>query len=169
MNIFRVQKGYRQVGLGYGLPVFYIDFGLGWKASSEELLGKLVKMGLMPKLWVVLRGGLSERGIGELIYGLKYLQARVEVEASTDEPTPGWFPQADRWLIWYSGVGRFNLQALRTGQDMVVFDGEGKVEEFIGGRWSALKGIVTSDPDNLWELVKDTDIRVYQKKEKEGE
>lgn len=165
MNVFKVWRGYRKIGLGYGLPVCYIDFGIGVPYNVEQLAEKvIVREGVPQKSWVVLRYGLGEKGLGTFIYALKQLQIRVEMECSTFGICPGWFPSVDRWVVFWEPDGRFNLSALRPRQDIVVYIGE-DIEGFLNATKDAqaLRGIIVDYPDKVWDLVKDYEVRVYSK------
>jgi len=144
VNIFKLHRGYRGVGINFGLPVFYVDCGPG-------------------VAWVVIRNNpLEEKGIGILVEGLKYVRVKVEVECSGSSRCPGWFPKVDRWMVdWVEG-GIFNYGSLRNRQDMLIYKGS-RVEDFIEKTedLQALRVVIAEDIYKVWDLVKDHDIRVY--------
>lgn len=167
MQILGLHRGYRKVGANYGLPVFYVDVGLGVSYQPEELLRKLVTKGLKERAWVVFRNNASrERGIATVVGGLKFLKVNVEFEDDGRGRTPGWFPQVDRWLVKYVEDNAFNYGALRHRVDMLLYDGE-DVSLFLEKTKDsqALRGVVAHDVDSIWETVKDHSIRVYEREE----
>lgn len=160
MNVFKVYRGYRRFGLSFGLPMFFVDFGVGVPYTPTNLIRKLAGIGLDKGSWVVVRNGLNERGIGEFIEGLKYVGARVEVEGNGTNKTPGWFPIVDRWIVEYEKSGLFNYGALRPRQDMLVCKDEldlDKTEDL-----HALRVLVVDDPEAVWDKVKNREVRVYR-------
>lgn len=121
MNVFKLHKGIRKIGYNYGLPVWYVDCGLGVNYQPEELLKKLAALGLQEKDWVVVREGLDERGLGTFVDALGYIHCKSEVEAYGRNRTPGWFNKADRWTVYRDGEEIFNFGSLRRGQDMLIY------------------------------------------------
>ena len=163
MNVFQIHQSYRTIGISYGLPVYYVDFGAGVSIEPVDVAKRLLVLGLEKGGWVVLRNNpVAERGCGVLVSGLKKLDCKVEVEDEGKNGAPGWFPQADRWMIWYSKSSKFNYGALRPRQDMLVYKGEdilGFLADTEGEH--ALRAIVVKDPKEVWDLVKGKDVRVY--------
>lgn len=163
MNIFKLHRGYRGVGINFGLPVFYVDCGPGVGYDPVEVIKKLGHIGLGVGAWVVIRNNpLEEKGIGILVEGLKYVRVKVEVECSGSSRCPGWFPKVDRWMVdWVEG-GIFNYGSLRNRQDMLIYKGS-RVEDFIEKTedLQALRVVIAEDIYKVWDLVKDHDIRVY--------
>ena len=165
MNIFRIHQGYRDIGINYGLPVFFVDFGIGVNYEPVEIARRLFTLGLKKGGWVTLRqNSVGERGCGVLVSGLKQLGIKVEIEDEGLYGTPGWFPQVDRWIIWYSKTSKFNYGALRPRQDILIYEGE-DVLGFLSAtsQEQALLAIIVKDRKEVWELVKDKEIRVYVK------
>lgn len=165
MQVFRVWKGVREIGLNFGVPVIFVDCGIGVNYGNEELVKKLVGMSLRRNSLVVIRDGMSQK-IGTFVSALKYLGMRVEVEATSKDVTPGWFPEASYWLVRWVPKGNFNLLALRPRQDLLLFEGE-NVEEFIEGTKTvtAEKGIISNKEVPL-EILYAHGIRVYKGGEK---
>ena len=164
VNVFRLHRGYRKVGVNYGLPVWYVDVGPGVSYTAEELLKKLINMGMKRGDWVVVRNNpIKEKGIGYFVGGLNYIGVRVEVEDNGMSRTPGWFPKVDRWLVEYVEGGVFNYRALRNNVDMLLYKGS-DVEEFLEKTrdLQALKGVLVDDVACVWEAVKNHNVRVYQ-------
>lgn len=120
MQVFRIRHAIRKIGYNYGLPCWIVDCGLGTSYTPEDLLRKLVAMGMQEKNWVVVRRGLNERGIGTFVDALSYVHCKSEVEVRSHTPTPMWFTKADRWTVFWDRESPFNFGALRRGQDMVV-------------------------------------------------
>jgi len=166
MNVFKVHRGYRKIGVNYGLPVFFVDMGPGVGYTPEDLIKKLMGMGLREGSWVVIRNnGLKERGVGVLVSGLSYMGVRIEFEDDGKGMTPGWFPQVDRWVVDYIENNIFNYGALRNKIDILLCRG-GDIEKFLEGTKGiqALKGVLVGDMDGVWEKVKDYNVRVYEQK-----
>ncbi len=122
MNVFQISKGIRTIGYNCGVPCWFIDCDLGVNYQPEDLLRKLVSMGLQEKDWVVIRNGLAEKGIGTFVDALGYVHCQSEVEAYGRNQTPAWFTKASRWLVYADGRTIFNFGALRRGQDIVLSD-----------------------------------------------
>ena len=162
MNVFRAYRGYRRFGLNYGLPVFFVDFGVGVSYTPTDLIRKLVGIGLDKGSWVVVRNSLGERGIGDFVEGLKYIGTRVEVEGNGTYKTPGWFPMVDRWIVYYREGGVFNYGALRARQDMLICEDEVDLEKT--EKLLALRVLIVDDPEAVWDRVKDKEVRVYKEK-----
>ena len=159
MNIFKIHRGIRKVGHNYGLPVWFVDCGLGVSYKPEELLRKLATLGLHKTDWVVVRGGMSERGVGTFVDALKYVGCRVEVEAGGSDPTPAWYTKADRWTIYWDGNTVFNFGAMRRGQDMLVGKDDSFLDE-MGSDDKLDKGFISNGTvnfDKLWAGK----VRVY--------
>ncbi len=164
MNVFKIYRGIRKVGYGYGVPCWFVDCGLGVNYEPEELLKKLAVTGLKEKDWVVVRNGLNEKGVGVFVDALGYVHCRVEVEAFGRHRTPGWFTSADRWTVFWDGNKVFNFTALRKGQDMLLVEPD-KFEEFVrelGNNDLIDKGLVTDGQVDLDTVMKYR-IRVYEK------
>lgn len=165
MNIFKIHKGYRKIGINYGLPVFYIDIGPGVGYEPTNVIRKLGSLGFDKGDWVVIRNNaLRERGIGVLVSGLKFVGARVEFEDDGTSVTPGWFPEVDRWVVDYRDNAVFNYNALRPRQDMLICNGN-DLGDFLERTKSlqALRAIVVDDMDAVWDIVKNSNVRVYRK------
>lgn len=170
MNVFQIHQGYRDMGINYGLPVFYVDFGIGMNYTPEDIARRLFTQGIKKKGWVTLRNNpVGEKGCGILVSGLKQLGVRIEAEDEGLYGTPGWFPQVDRWIIWYKEASKFNYGALRPRQDMLMYRGE-DVVGFLADteKWDMLRGIITKDKHKVWELIKDYEVRVYQENKQGG-
>lgn len=122
MNVFKIHQGIRNVGLNYGLPVWFIDFGPGVGYKPEELLRRIAESGAKKKDWIVLREGVHERGIGIFVDGLKYISLHVEMEACGNDETPSWYTKADRWLVKWTAQSLFNYGAMRGKVDLLWCD-----------------------------------------------
>lgn len=164
MNIFKIWHGYRTFGFNEGLPVYNIEFGPALNLSVDEVLGKLAKLGVQSGGWVVLHeGALQAIGVSTLVKGLRYANVRVEVEEKGIGPTPPWFSFVDRWVIDWQPNGRFNYGALRQ-QDMLVC--RSNVVDMCNRFLSETDGfittkvIVTDNPNDVWDVVKNTNVRV---------
>jgi len=163
MNVFKVYKDVRKVGQNYGMPMCFIDCGLGMNYKIEEVVGKLGKEGLKKGDWVLIRNGMSEKGVGLLVEGLKFIGLKVEVEAVSSDRTPGWFLKVDTWTVFYNGSKIFNFGALRPRQDMVISKGdglEGMVEQ-IKGLSQVDKGVIL-DGQIDFNLLFNNKVRVYK-------
>jgi hypothetical protein len=161
MNIFNIHKGIRDVGPNFGMPVCYVDGGLGVNYKPEEVLRKLIPLKLKRGDWIVLRRCAEERGVGSLVDGLKYIGMNVEVESTSLSVTPTWFTRADRWTVFWKGKGSFNVGALRAGQDMLVGQGQAFLDE-LGTNDIIDKGLIANGKIDL-EFIFANRIRVYPK------
>jgi len=159
MNVFQISKAIRRVGYNYGMPCWLVECGLGLSYTPEDLLRQLAMMGCQEKDWVVIRNGLSEKGVGTFVDALGYTHCRSEVEASGRQATPTWFTKADRWLVYWDGSRNFNFGALRRGQDMLITkDLDATLAALNRGdlyEW----GLLTNEPD-LTKVLKYR-VRVY--------
>lgn len=160
MNIFKLHKGIRKIGYNYGVPAWFVDCGLGVNYQPEELLKKLAVMGLRERDWVVVRNGLSEKGIRTFIDALGYVHCKSEVEAYGSNQTPGWFTKADRWVVYWDGNETFNFGSLRRGQDMLIYQ---KVED-VKPDDLIEQGLLVNGQVNL-DIVFKYKVRVYKKEE----
>jgi len=163
VNVFKLHREIRRVGHNYGLPVWFVDCGLGVSYSPENLIRKLASMGLTKGNWVVVRKGVNERGVGTLVDALKYVGVQVEVEASGSDKAPGWFPKVDRWVVYWDGSTQFNFGAMRPKRDMLICKSEDLDEmlEQVGQNNQIDKGLVLNgqiDFDKVWKYK----VRVYE-------
>jgi hypothetical protein len=165
MNIFRVHQGYRELGISYGLPVFFVDCGVGMSLTPKDVADRLIILGLQKGDWIVLRGDpVGEKGCGVFVSGSKQLGFRIEVEDNGAFGCPGWFPQADRWILWYRKDSPYNYGALRARQDMLIYRGD-DVPGFILATKDvqALKAVIVKDKKEVWDIVRNKgEIRVYE-------
>jgi len=164
MNIFKIHQAYRELGINYGLPTYFVDFGIGVNYQPAEVAQRLLTLGLKKGGWVTFRNNpVGERGCGVLVSGLKQLGYKIEVEDSGIYGTPGWFPSVDRWIIWWSKTSKFNYGALRPRQDMLIYRGD-DIVGFLGDTedCQALRAVIVKDRKEIWELVRDKEIRVYE-------
>ena len=164
MHVFRITREYRKIGIGYGLPFFVIECGIGVSYTPEALLQKLVKEEANVGDWVVIKNGLKEQGCGVLVEGLKQCKCKVEMEEDGTYKDPMWFPRVDRWLVLWANKGLFNYSALRPRQDLVMYDGT-DVPGFLKETESlqCLKALIVDKPEEVWDLVKKHEIRVYRR------
>jgi len=167
MNVFRIHQGYRDVGLSYGLPTFYVDMGIGVGYGPLDIVKKLSILGLRKGSWVTIRNNpVGEKGCGVLVEGLRKVGCRVEVEDEGLYGAPGWYPQADRWIIEYSETSKFNYGVLRSRQDMLIYKGDdiagflAKTKDVQG-----LRAVVVKDRNAVWNLIKDLEVRVYEQED----
>ncbi len=163
MNIFKVHQGYRLIGPNYGLPVFYVDCGPGLNWEPLKIMEKLVNMKMNSSSWVVIRNNsIREKGTGVLVSGLKTIHVKVEMEVGSDERTPGWFMEADRWIAYWSPTGTFNYGSLRTRQDMAVYNGQ-DIVKFLDEtkKLPCYKGLVVKDKDTVFDTIKFSEVKVY--------
>ena len=164
MNIFRIWQGYRDLGISYGLPVYFVDFGFGVSLQPADVGDRLLTLGLQRGEWVVLRNdSVGERGCGTLVSGLKHLGIKVEAEDSGAFGCPGWFPQVDRWIIWYKEDTKFNFGALRARQDMLIYKGDDPLTFLTKTKdVQALRAVIVKDKKAVWDMVKGKEVRVYE-------
>lgn len=169
MNVFKIHYNYRYLGINYGLPVFYIDLSFGSSTKIEKVGEILASKGLNKGSWVVIRGRTEEQGLVTLIKLLKTIGCRVEFETSTESKTPAWFPEVDRWIVWWEGDKAFNIGGLRARQDMLLIKEE-DIEEVLPKNYLTgfLKGVVVEDRQSYLEAFRSYDIRVYLKEEVES-
>ena len=163
MNVFKIYKDVRKVGQNYGMPMCFIDCGLGMNYKIEEVVGKLGKEGLKKGDWVLIRNGMSEKGVGLLVEGLKFIGLKVEVETVSSDRTPGWFLKVDTWTVFYNGSKIFNFGALRPRQDMVISKGdrlEGMLEQ-VKGLSQVDKGVIL-DGQIDFNILFNNKVRVYK-------
>jgi len=164
MRVLKIWRGYRKIGPSCGLSSFFVDFGFGLSLTPEELLTKLDKEHLFLGATIVLRNSpVKEKGVGILVEGLKSVNLRVEVEESGRTKDPLWFPKVDRWVVDWSTNPEFNYNALRPRQDLLLCRDITKLTSFIEAtsKMRCLLGVISNSPDNLWEAVKNTEVRVY--------
>ena len=164
MNVFRLHQGYRDIGPNYGLPTFYVDVGIGVNYDPLEVIKRLGTMGLRKSGWVTIRNNpVGEKGCGVLVSGLKAVGCKVEVEDEGLNGTPGWYPQVDRWIIHYREGSKFNYGALRPRQDLLIYKGEDIVGFLTKTKdVQGLRAVVVKDRNEVWNLVKDMEVRVYE-------
>ena len=145
------------------MPVYFVDFGVGVGYEPAEIARRLLTMGLKKGGWVTLRNNpVSERGCGVLVGGLRQLGIRIEIEDDGVYGTPGWFPQADRWIIWWHPKSKFNYGALRPRQDILIYKGD-DIIGFLSAteEEQVLRAVVVKDSKEVWEIIKDKEVRVY--------
>lgn len=106
---------------------------------------------------------MGEKGCGVLVSGLKQLGVKIEVEDEGLFGTPGWFPQVDRWDVLYKEDSKFNYGAMRPRQDLLIYKGSdivgflSKTEDI-----QVLKAVVVKDRNEVWDIVKNWEVRVYE-------
>ncbi len=164
MNVFKVYRGIRKVGYNCGMPVWFIDCGLGVAYAPQELLRKLATEGLVEKDWVVIRNALDEKGVGTFVDALSYVHCKSEVEAYGRHATPAWFPKVDRWTVFWDGEKRFNFGALRKGQDMLLADSDNLEAMLLelGDSDTFERGCILTQPV-VMDLVWPQKVRVYER------
>jgi len=164
MHIFRIGREYRRIGIGYGLPFFSVECGLGVTYTPDALMEKMVGEGCDVGSWVVIKNGLSEVGCGVFVDGLKFCHCKVEIDEDGSHKDPLWLPKVDRWLVWWKEDNKFNYSALRPRQDLIIYEGD-DIEGFIKytEKLPCLKAITVKEPDKVWDLVKKYEIRVYRR------
>jgi len=165
VNVFKIHQGYRDLGISYGLPVYYVDFGVGVSYNPEQVANRLLTLGLQKGNWVVLRGSpVGEKGCGVLVSGLKHLGFKVEIEDEGAFGCPGWFPQVDRWILWYRDNTTFNYHALRARQDMLIYKGEDVLGFLTKTKdVQALRAVVVKDKKEVWDIINNQgEVRIYE-------
>jgi len=168
MNVFKIWQGYRDLGLSYGLPVYFVDFGIGVSLTARDIATRLFTLGLQKGNWVVLRGSpVGEKGCGVLVEGLKHLGFKVEIEDEGAFGQPGWFSSVDRWIIWYKENSKYNYNALRARQDMLIYKGEDVLSFLTNVKDSqAILAVIVKDKKAVWDIVRAYgEVRVYENKE----
>ena len=165
MKIFGIEQRYSDFGISYGLPIWCIIHGFTQTIDPIQLVDNMIRMGLQPNSWVKLTDGIMrEQGFGTLLKALKAVKCYIEVEDNGTGKTPGEvFNLVNRYIIeWPSS--QFNIGALRPMTDLLVYKGT-EYEKFISEtvRESSIKIIQCPDPQKIWEIVKNTNIRVYKK------
>jgi hypothetical protein len=166
MNIFQVTKGIRQVGLNFGVPLWFVVCGPGISYKSDALLLDIGKQGLRKRDWVCIINGQSELGLGTFIEGLKYVGAFVEVEGRSSVAAPMFFNSVDRWTIFWDGKRIFNLGSLRYRGDLLLLENKESLEEFLTSTKDVLceRGIVSEDMD--FNILFSNKLRLYKEREK---
>ena len=166
MRILGITKKYRNFGIGFGLPVFIIEYGLAQSLEPIAVADRILEMGIRPHTWVICTNGIMrEQGFGTLLKALKVLKAYVEVEDDSSGKTPGdSFNLVDRYIIDWPAT-QFNIGALRPARDLLVCRGE-EVKKFIKEteKESSIRVIECEDPSKIWDLVQNTNIRVYKRR-----
>jgi len=164
MNIFKIYLGYRLLGTNYGLPVTFIEVGMGVNYTPEKLVEKLSRLGLGKESWVVLKGNAArERGVGVIVQVLKYIGIRLEVEDDSNSMAPSWLPEVDRWIVDWTETPKFTYDALRIRQDIILYKGE-DIESFVrdSKKHQAIKAILVNNREEVYERIKGTGVRVYE-------
>lgn len=141
-----------------------IQCGLGTTYTPEDLLRKLVSLGLRDKEWVLIRRGLSEKGIGSFVDALGLVHCKSEIEAYTHNTTPAWFTHADRWTVLMQGSKVFNVGALRRGQDMLLSEDLDSLLQEYGTNDSIDKGYVYEQEPDIATIMTYR-LRAYKKEE----
>ena len=161
MNITGVSHGYRKFGINYGLPVYYIDIGIGESLKAEAVLYRVGQLGIQPNRWITIRNNpLGQSGLVVLIQGAKAVRCRVEIEEDGTKPDPVWYSDVDRWIVKYIKNPKFNYGALRPRQD-IIYCGDDEIEELLALKTMGLRAVLTNNIEAIWDKVKDKDIRVY--------
>lgn len=126
-----IKVGLREEGLGYGLPMCFIELGytderLEVEDILREVLEKTTKKG-----WACIRGDPDPLacGIGTLVRGLSQLQRYVEVETDGLHRDPSWTHAVDRWVANYQDTPVFNYGALRASDTIRIVVPESSGEE----------------------------------------
>jgi len=167
VNIFTLMSGIREVGYNCGTPMWVVQCGLGASITPENILRRLVQMGLREHQWVLIRNSYGERGLGSIVDAISHIHCHSEVEVRSSYDTPGWFTKVGRWTVIWERNGNFNLGALRHGQDMVVSEDLDGLLEATSDMTSIDRGYVSPDrPDEqlVSRLLADK-VRWYQKVE----
>jgi hypothetical protein len=166
MNIFSIDKEYREYGPNYGLPVINIQFGLAYSMKLEDIILSTGKLNLPSGSWVILSGkNVSHQlGLQELIKAMHFMHWLIELEETTLNPPPAWFVQVDRWILNYESNSKYNLKGLRTRTDLPLLRNLDLLDEFIKEvqPLKCLLGLLAPDPLKVWNKVNSTGIRVYK-------
>jgi len=165
MKIFGIEHKYSDFGISYGLPMWYIISGFVQTIDPIVLVDTMIKEGLKPNSWVRLTDGIMrEQGFGTLLKALKALKCYIEVEDNGLGKTPGEvFNLVNRYIIEWPSTN-FNIEALRPMTDILVYKGT-DYSTFLKEteRQNSIKVIQCSDPQSLWNLIKNINIRIYKK------
>lgn len=165
MKVFKTSLKLREIGGGYGLPMFHIEFGFGTTYDPVKLIERLATEGMNVGSWVTLsQGALSEQGIVTFVEGLTQCKVKVEIEDDSMNDCPPWFMRAERWILEWKENPIFNYGALRPMRDFLTYSGT-DIQKFIKEteKTQALRALLVPDPSQVFELVKFTNIRVYKK------
>jgi len=112
----------RDEGLGYGLPMCFIELGYtDEKMEVEEVLREVLeKTG--KKGWVCIRGRPDPLacGVGTLVRGLSQLQRYIEVETDGLRRDPSWSRSVDRWVVSFQSGSSFNYGSLRASDSIKI-------------------------------------------------
>ena len=168
MKVFKTELKLREIGGGYGLPMFHIEFGFGTNYDPIKLIERLAGEGMNTGSWVTLGSGcLGEQGVVTFIEGLTQCRVKVEVEDDGTHDCPPWFMRAERWIVEWREAPVYNYGALRPMRDFLTYSGP-DFPKFIQAteKLQPLRALLVPDPSVVFPLVKNTNIRVY-KKEKE--
>ena len=170
MNVFKIHRGVREVGITYGLPVWFIDFGPGLSLEPEKVVEKMLGMGLDSGMWVVLKNKpLTQKGIALLIQGLVACKVAIEVEDSGSGFAPPWFTSVTRWMVNWKLENTFNYGALRSKQDMLLLQSQdiGSLDRFLleTQELLCLRAIICNGDkkEEVFNRVKDFGVRIYVK------
>lgn len=138
ISVEKLSEGVRHEGLNYGLPMLFVNLGLGKELLPEDLVREIL---ILTKCrWVCFLGeDTTKVGMGTLVKGLSVVSLQIEIEVSGSVKDPGWLHTVDRWMVDYVEDGLFNYGALRS-QDMIRFtiDGVGDLS-FIKSKMDELK------------------------------
>lgn len=117
-----IKVGLREEGLGYGLPMCFIELGYtDEKLEVEDILREVLEK-TTKKGWACIRGNPDPLacGVGTLVRGLSQLQRYVEIETDGLHRDPSWTHTADRWVVDYQEKPVFNYGALRASDTVRI-------------------------------------------------
>jgi len=170
MNVFKVHRGIRDVGISYGLPVFFIDFGPGLSLEPEGVIEKMLGLGFLPSTWVILRNNpLKQKGLVVLVKGIIACKGVIEIEDDGTNNSPAWFTDVTRWMVYWRPDITFNLGALRNKQDMVLLQSNryNELDKYLLDTYdlACLKAVIVNEDkkQEAFDRVKDYGVRIYVK------
>lgn len=118
LDIKKIYEGIRREGLNSGIPMTFVELGLGREyPEPEALVGELIKNSRFQ--WICFLGqDTTQVGMGTIVRGLHQCSQNVEIEIEAGRKDPGWIHSASRWVVDYSVDAIFNYQILRAN-DMI--------------------------------------------------
>jgi len=165
MDVFKISQTYRDVGMNYGLPVHVVEYGFGASYTPPELLKTLVTRGLSSRRWLILTSKpLIRRGLSAFVSLARKASVIIEIEEDGKTKEPTWAQDVDRWVVYYKEDALFNYGCLRPKRDVVLYEGSDP-QKFVEATSTiaAIRALVVADRKSVWDLVKNTEVRVYER------